>query len=220
MASFVCVVTMPKKSAASGKGNKAKPVTVQPEPLSPKDLSFIEAYLDCWNQTRAYMEAHPSASYDTARAESGKFLAKPNIKSEIEKRIKNRMSKEEILKRLEMHAKSDMDDFMTVDAGGNPQVDLSKAPTKRAAIKKIKETTRRDSDGEPVRTIEIELYDAQAALDKLAKASGLYDGNQKTKRELEKALDALESSLDSETYEKVLSVLAPIQNSLTGGDSD
>lgn len=203
---FVCVVIMPKKSAA------------RVDELTPKDLEFIEAYLQCWNQARAYMTAHPGTVYSTACTNGNLLLKNTKVRAEIDKRIKNRVGREEILERLVMHARADIDDFLDVDVNGHTRINLDKAPLKRSVIKNIKETSRLSADGELTRTFRIELYDAQAALDKLAKASGLYDGNQKTKRELEKALDALESSLDSETYEKVLSVLAPIQNSLTTGD--
>ena len=66
---------------------------------------FADEYLIDCNGTRAYQVAYPDAGYDTARTESSRLLAKPNIKQYIDERMASKqderiMKQDEILRLL------------------------------------------------------------------------------------------------------------------------
>lgn len=55
--------------------------------LTEKQSRFVDEYLIDFNATRSYKAAYPNCKSDnTARTESCKFLAKPNIQEEVMKR--------------------------------------------------------------------------------------------------------------------------------------
>jgi phage terminase small subunit len=134
--------------------------------LSNKKRVFIEEYLTCWNAT----EAARRAGYTYPNKQGPRLLVDVGIKAEIEQRISEKaMSADEVLTRLAEHARGDMGDFLDISSMGF-QVDLSLAKEKGLThlIKKVKQRTTTTLPKEGVETetsdIEIELYDAQAAL--------------------------------------------------------
>ena len=60
--------------------------TKQPK-LTPKQALFIDHYVETLNATESYVQAFNAKNRDTARTESSKLLAKPNIKIAIEQRM-------------------------------------------------------------------------------------------------------------------------------------
>lgn len=52
--------------------------------------TFVEEYLKDFNGTRAYGVIYPNANYNTARAESSKYLRKPDVKAYLDKRLEER----------------------------------------------------------------------------------------------------------------------------------
>ena len=62
---------------------------------------FADEYLIDCNGTRAYQVAYPDAGYDTARTESSRLLAKPNIKQYIDDRMAEKTD-ERIMKQDEL----------------------------------------------------------------------------------------------------------------------
>lgn len=181
--------------------------------LSIKHQQFAEEYLRCFNATKAYQSVYPNVSRVTA-ASNGYRLLKD--KSEVAEYIQQRlsetaMSADEVLMRLAEQARGNMGDFIRATSDGSFTFDLSNADEaqKLGLIRKATKTVRRIGAME-VEEISVDLYDAQAALVHLGKHLDLFSDkiNIKLEKELNSALDALEKSLDSDTYAKVLAVLA------------
>jgi len=144
---------------------------------------FIDEYVNCLNGTAAYLAVYPKSTRRAARASAAELLANPSISAEVNEKLASRgMSSDEVLARLTAHARGDMGDFLVLD-DGSPHIDLQKAAelSQLGLIKEIVQTEKviksaADDDAEIVlnRKVTIKLYDAQAALDKLAKYHQLF----------------------------------------------
>lgn len=148
--------------------------------MNVRHQQFVNEYLKLWNATRAYQRVYPKASYDTARANGATLLADASIAEAVQKRLEqNAMSADEVLARLAEHARGDMGDFVSI-ADGLPSLDLSTAQDKTRLIKKVKTTKKTYvKRGDPDTSVteieaEIELYDAQSALEKLGRHHKLF----------------------------------------------
>lgn len=133
--------------------------------LTDKQEAFINEYLKCWNATKAAIAA--GYSEKTARSIGSENLTKPDILERIESRKKElTMSADEVLIRLSDHGRGDMSDFTNI-RNGIPFVDLAKAEQagKLHLLKKFKVTDK---------SVEIELYDAQAALVHIGRFHSLF----------------------------------------------
>ena len=121
------------------------------------------------------------------------------------------MGADEVLMRLAEQARGNMGDFIRVTPDGSFTIDLTGAEStqKLGLIRKVTKTVRRFGDTE-IEEATVDLYDSQAALVHLGKHLDLFSDKLtvKLEKELKGALDALEKSLDSDTYAKVLTVLA------------
>lgn len=129
--------------------------------LTAKQQVFIAEYLKCWNASEAARRA--GYSERTANEQGSQLLANLSVSAEIERRkAEIIMSADEVLTRLTEQGRAVYADYLTE----NGAVDLAAliADGKSHLIKKIKPTRY---------GIEIEFYDAQAALAMLAKANGL-----------------------------------------------
>lgn len=138
--------------------------------LTRKQQIFVLEYLNCWNASEAARRAGYSPK--TANEQGARLLANASVASEISHEIEERQIKPaEVLLRLTEQARSDMTDFITIDpATGRASIDLAKVKElgKLHLVKKVK-TTRQG--------VEVELYDQQAALEKLGKALGVLRDN-------------------------------------------
>lgn len=152
--------------------------------LSAKQRAFIDAYLHCWNASEAARQA--GYSEKTAGVIGHENLKKPEIQEAIQRRVDERaMSANEALVRLAEHARSSMGDFLSVTESG-PQIDLQPASLlgKLHLIRKLKTKTRiytnkaKREDEEDVQVTEIdteiELYNAQTALELIGKTHKLF----------------------------------------------
>jgi hypothetical protein len=147
--------------------------------LSVKHRAFVDSlFLHNLNATEAYCDVYGS-DRKTGAVNASKLLTNTNIKNEVSRRLEERaMQADEIIDRLSQHARGDMGDFLSIESMGF-NIDLAKA--KRLGIthliKKVKNktTTILTKNGDEVETnqVEIEIYDAKAALDTLAKYRGL-----------------------------------------------
>lgn len=137
--------------------------------LSKKDQAFVNEYFLCgMNATetaRRLGYAHPNV-------QGPRLLVKVSIAEEIQRRLTERqMSADEVLARLTDMARADMRDFVkSFEIVGKTaiMVDLGKAleEGKTHLIKKIKYNAQGG--------LEIELHDAQAALEKVGRHYGLF----------------------------------------------
>jgi hypothetical protein len=126
--------------------------------VNPKHQQFINEYLKCWNATEAYRRVYPTSSDDAARAHAARLVANGSVAEAIQQRIAEN----------------------AINHEGLPTVDLSTAQNKMRLIKKIKTnkktyTTKGDKDTAITEVdAEIELYDAQSALEKLGRHHKLF----------------------------------------------
>ena len=135
--------------------------------MTPKQKLFIAEYLTDFNATQSAIRA--GYSKKTARFIGAENLTKPNIRAEIDHHLKERaMSADEVLERIANIARGSADDFLTIDEWGHTSLDLPRMEEegKLHLIKKYKVTKQGGT--------EIELYDAQGALNQLGKAHGLF----------------------------------------------
>lgn len=135
--------------------------------LTTKQRAFVNAYLsNGFNGTRAAIEA--GYSEKTARTIAAQNLAKLGIREEIDVHMKRMaMSADETLARLTAHARGDMREFI------DKTTDELKEHPAGWLIKKYKRTVVTGKDDFAEERVEIELYDAQAALEKLARHHNL-----------------------------------------------
>lgn len=129
--------------------------------LNSKQQMFVDSYLQCFNATKAALDA--GYSENTAAEIGYENLRKPQIEQVISKRLKQAaMSADEVLMRLAEQARGEHGKYITTSGA----VDIATLVNDKKAhlIKKVKET----KDG-----MEYEFYDAQSALNTLAKHHGL-----------------------------------------------
>lgn len=160
--------------------------------LTDKERIFVDEYIKCWNGAMAARLAGYSAK--TARQIAYENLTKPDIRAEIEKRLKDSaMSADEVISRLSTQARGSMDVFIAVNKEGFASLNFSTAEAKAQLhlVKKIKTRRSRRVVGTGRKAekeqweddlVEIEIHDPQKALDMLAKYHQLYaekgeDGN-------------------------------------------
>jgi phage terminase small subunit len=149
------------------------------KPLSKKHQRFINEYLKRWNGTRAYMVVYPKATEETARANASDLLSKTNISAAIAERIKeSQMSADEAMEILAAHARGDIGQFS--DRLGQLDLQAAKEAGLSRLIKKFKQRTvtkigKGDTDDDTeIHDVEIELYDAQSAAEKILKIHGKF----------------------------------------------
>lgn len=175
--------------------------------LRKKQLAFIEHYLQCYNATEAARRA--GYSERSAYSIGHENLSKPEIRAAIDDRLSLlQMQSDEVLVRLSAQARGSMADFVRVNDRGEVSINLKAAQAKNNLhlVKKVRKTVKRGKIEET--TVEIELYDAQAALAHLARIHGLYQDKLQVdwRVELQEAgldPDAVESEIVSE-FEKHL----------------
>lgn len=153
--------------------------------MSLKHLVFIEAYAVCLNATQAYLATYPKASYETAMVNGSNLLRNTKIREEISKRIKeNLMTPQEIITRLEQQARASWMPFVRFYED-KVYFDFSHPDAKSNfhLIKRIKNRKKvflNAENGTEEEWQEIELYDAQKALEILAKYHNLFNDQPQT----------------------------------------
>jgi phage terminase small subunit len=159
------------------------------------EWEMVNAYFDeNMNQTRAYLKIHPGANYDSAKTEACKFFTKPHIRAEIERRLKaNAMSAEEVLSRLGDMARATHKPYIKVDSDGfayfnlaDPEAQKNMHLIKKMKTKRERRLTGRGKEAEEWEGewVEVELHDAQAALEKIGKFHGMFIDNVKHEGEV------------------------------------
>lgn len=138
--------------------------------LTRKQQAFVEHYLICWNATEAARRA--GYSPNSCRAMGSENLTKPDILAVINARLANlKMQADEVLARLTEQARGSLSDF--INEAGDIDLDRARQDDKLHLLKRYKVTERKVA-GKAERTIEVELYDAQAALVHLGKHLKLF----------------------------------------------
>jgi phage terminase small subunit len=152
--------------------------------LTAKQQAFINEYVKDFNATQAAIRA--GYSEKSARSQGQRLLTNADISEEIARRIEEQtMTADEVLIRLGDMARGDMGDFVKIEPGGQVfSLDLERAKRegKLHLIKKLKY----NAQGFP----EIELYDAQSALQLIGKHYGLFKDVSENKTEVDFSDDA------------------------------
>ena len=155
--------------------------------LNKRQALFVEKYLKLNNATKAAIEAGYSPK--TAYSIGHDLLKKPEIAARLSKRTEKilqsaQMEADEVLTRLTEMARGNIGVLLNV-SNGEPFIDLSAPNAPLHLIKRIK-TKRSEKFGDEV---EIEMYDAQQALNTLGKHWKLFDRANEAdwKQELEKS---------------------------------
>ena len=153
--------------------------------LSVKHQAFVEEYLQCWSAAKAYRRVYPSAKQSTTWSNGSDLLRKTEVREAIEARLKGkRMSADEVLGRLSDQAKASMEPFIEIGKDGFAALDFSSEEAKAnlRLIKRIKTKRTRRLEGKGKKaeawedeSVEVEVVDAQAALDKLGKHHKLFN---------------------------------------------
>lgn len=150
--------------------------------LSDKQRAFVEYYVRCWNASKAARQA--GYSQTNSDVVGARLLVNVGISAAIKRRIGEiKMGTDEVLARLADHARGSMGEFLMIDGEGIPRMDLQSAHDndRLHLVKKAKVTTRyvgEQKDKEVA--VEIELYDAQAALVQIGRAHTLFGDRNKT----------------------------------------
>jgi len=141
----------------------------------------VDAYFgNSMNATMAYMDLHPNSSYNAARSSSCDLLANPNIEAAISKRLKAKaMGVDELIARYGEQARASLFPFIRITDEGFVFFDFSHPQAKEHMhlIKKImSKRTRRIEDKEVWEDewVQVELYDAQKAMEMIGKMQGLF----------------------------------------------
>lgn len=166
--------------------------------LSKKQQAFINEYLLDFNATRAAERAGYKGNDNTLAVTGHDLLRNPKIEEVIRQRLKEKaMLADEVLMRLAEQARANIADFLSRGQDDGPLViDLDQAALlgKLHLVKKVKQRVFHhfNEDGEltsmEVRA-EVELHDAQKALELLGKHHGLFKEKVEHSGELELTVD-------------------------------
>lgn len=149
----------------------------QTDNLTPKQRLFVQHYMACFNGTQAAILA--GYSEKTARFIASENLTKPNIRAAIKEATREIMPAAEVVQRLADQARGSLQFFMRRD-GDNELTGFDLGEDKPLhLIRKLKMTRRREKgrdkdDDAVIETIDIEIYDAHAALVDIGKMHGLF----------------------------------------------
>jgi len=132
-------------------------------PLTPKQRSFIEFYLQSWNAR----EAAEKAGYGAPEKTGYRLLSNPAVAVLINERLKELgASADEVITRLTNQARAKLGDYYAIDPATNKVViDWARVLADSDSVKKISYTRQ----GTPV----LELYDKQRALELLGRYARL-----------------------------------------------
>lgn len=203
--------------------------------LTDKQWLFCLYYTKYWNATKAYQKVYES-TYETARAEGSRNLAKPSIREEIE-RMKNEIAENVmidgrvVLQKYIDIAFADMGDYTTFgveeeiayDDDGFPKVDANGNPKKYSysyvRLKDSRETdtsliteVRQGKDG-----ISIKLADKMKAMEFLAKHTNLLNDRELQQLKIEKERIAI-NKMTGETGNTQESEIAKMLRKMAGDD--
>lgn len=174
--------------------------------LTAKQQLFIDEYLKCYNATQAAKMAGYKGNDNVLGVTGYDNLRNPKIASAIQRRLQeSAMSADEVLARLADMARSNIADFSKV----RHVSDLEEIHDKAHVAKKFKRTIYRSAYGSETETVELELYDAQSALEKIGRHHGLFTDKIEVKlaKELDTILATIEEVLDVDSYQRVLQAI-------------
>lgn len=171
-----------RRAAQKGKGKPSRTGKALALPLTEKQQAFIKWYMVRRNITRAYQEAFPEASYETARAEGSKLYRDPRIASRIKelleqeaKRLESRAAR--VTESLAAMAFGNLADVYDKEGNLIPPTELPRDVA--LALKKLKrrEIIGKDAEGKAVvvgHNVEVEMHERTPALRLLGLEHGMF----------------------------------------------
>lgn len=139
--------------------------------LTPKQILFIDAYIaNGGNGTQAAEDAGYKGSRETLAADAYENLNKPHIKAEIERRLSQFMSANEVMYRLTEIANADLGSIL--DENGRIDLKKAKQQGKTRFLKVLRLKTGATNE------ISFEQYSRMEALELLGKKHGLWINRQ------------------------------------------
>lgn len=192
----------------SAKKKARRPAAKDEPPIdkaAERDELFARAYVaNKRNATAAALEVMPSWSYDTARTEGSKLLAKPHVRRRVRELLSKAFEKLEItaertlreIARVAYHA--DMEQFAEWDETGVRLFPSDMLPEGFGSlVAEVSETVTQHGG-----TKRIKLFDKVSALRDLAKIQGLMEEGDDTveerARQIRDALERLEDLMTTE----------------------
>ena len=166
-------------------------MAVKPKELDAREARFVDEYMLDLNPERAAVAA--GYTLNTAKSKSfswvGNSRSKPHVFAEVQKRKdklaeKKAISAERVIAEIAKVGFASMRRFVTIDADGQPQINLTDTPDddldalSEIQTETVLERDGTDDQGNPqfnrVRKTKIKLYDKLNALEKLAQHTGVY----------------------------------------------
>lgn len=140
------------------------------EPLSDREQAFVAAYFrNGFNAASAWRETQHQAATTTVASSAGwRMRHRPRVAAEIERRLEaSKLQASEVVALLEEQARGNLGRYVEADGEGYRfNFEALREDGAERLVKKVK-----FGQGG---TVSFEFYDAQAALDKLARVHGLY----------------------------------------------
>ena len=194
--------------------------------LTGKMLAWANAWLETYNKTEASRRAGYKGNDVTLASVGYENFNKPQIQEYINHKLTElAMPANEVLSRLTSMARSDIADF--ADVVKITDLKDEKYKGKSQLIKKFKRKITRDALNREHEDIELEFYDAQAALLNIGKQHGLFSDRHivdvRLEKEIDEVLNVLEEELSPDDYSRVLARLsgaAPGSREATEPNSD
>ena len=172
---------------------------------------FIIEYLKTWNATEAARRAGYTGKPDVV---GPRLLGNVGIKAEIEKELAARaMQPSEILERLSLQARGDLGTFISTiseqtEDGPLTLTAVDWEKVKVAGLTRLVRKFKMNRRGD----MEVELYDAKAAMELFGKHLGMFADDKtitlKVEKELDSILSTLSKELPDDLYQHVLAVLS------------
>lgn len=158
--------------------------------LTPKQRSFVEYYLVSWNAR----EAATRSGYKVPEKTGYRLLHNKEIEELVNERLKEMgASADEVLVRLTNQARSNLGDYLTLDAAGKATLNWDAIKNAGDVVKKISYTRH----GTPM----LELYDKQRALELLGrflKLDSSTSSSQERVEDLSAIADLIQNAKDRE----------------------
>jgi hypothetical protein len=162
------------------------------KPLSKKHQRVLDEYLLRFNQWQAYKAVYPKVTDESARTLSSKLFADVHFSAHLEARLAEvHMSADEALRLMADIARGDIGDLMDITSMGG-MINLKRAQELGLTklIKKVKQKTvtklgkKEDDEDVEIHDLELELYPADAALERILKITGKYKDTSEFPKEL------------------------------------
>lgn len=142
--------------------------------LSIKHQAFINEYLQCFDQTKAYLKVYPDTTHDSARANSARLIANDSVKAELDRRLDQ--LKERVPSDIIQHLKNLV--FFNISDLLDDQGNIDKVKIKNNSIPGIVSgiTIQDDiSDKGSRQKVSFKLTDQTKAIELMSKILKLYE---------------------------------------------